>query len=339
MLAIPVVASVIYAVLRRPATLRVGAFRPFRSVAGRHGGDARFLHPLAVPIYCLGVGGICFIIALMRPQQILREIEETQKARDMMLLLDISGSMKAYDVGGYDNLKTAAKAVSEGDVRRRIGIAKDVLREFLQKRPNDRIGLVAFDREAYVVSPPTLDHRFLLHHLKSLDAGMFRGDGTSITTAVSASVERLRDSSAKSKVAVLFTDGRDNVDTGVTPLQATEVATKFGISLYTIGVGSEQALIKAPGRFGNTRIRQIDSVPDRELLRKMAESAGGDFFAASDEEGFRQAMQKIDRETAVEVKTRRYKEKREVYVIWVVAGVAFLLLGEFLQRTFLQKLP
>ena len=170
-------------------------------------------------------GGLALlIVGLARPQKV--DTQATQKASgvDIVVALDLSGSMASLDFKLH------------GMRTNRLGVAKDVLRKFIDKRPSDRIGLVAFAGRAYIAAPLTLDHDFLHQNIERLDLGTIE-DGTAIGSGLSAAINRLRDLRSKSKIVILMTDGQNNAGK-VPPLTAAEAAQALGVKVYTIGVGT-----------------------------------------------------------------------------------------------------
>src|SRR3989441_2682481 len=186
------------------------------------------------------------IIALARPQLSRSETSIRASGIDIVVALDLSGSMAAED----DGFKLRGRQVN------RITIAKDVLEKFIGKRPNDRIGLVAFARDAYIAAPLTLDHDFLFQNLERLEIATPDRDGTAIGSALTAALNRLRELKSKSKMVILMTDGQNN-DGNVPPLTAAEAAETLAVKVYTIGVGTRgMAPIPFIDPFGRKRYDQ-----------------------------------------------------------------------------------
>jgi Ca-activated chloride channel family protein len=266
------------------------------------------------------------IIALARPQ--LPEGDSKIKASgiDIVVALDLSGSMAAEDFQLKGN-----------DVNRLV-IAKSVLEEFVDKRPNDRIGLVAFAGQAYIAAPLTLDHDFLLQNLKRLELGAIE-DGTAIGSGLSAALNRLREVKSKSKIVILMTDGVNNAGK-VLPLTAAEAAQTLGIKVYTIGVGT-RGVAKVPGRdpFGNVRYFQQKVDIDEATLTEMAKRTGGKYFRADNTEALKKIYEEIDRFERTDADVKKYQRYREVFKWFVLAALNLLGLEVILANTVWRRLP
>src|SRR5436189_3472079 len=205
-----------------------------------------------------------FIIGLARPQFIESETAVKASGIDIVVAIDLSGSMESEDF----ELK--------GRRANRLEIAKDVLRKFIEKRPGDRIGLVAFAGKAYVAAPLTLDHDFLLMNLERLELHSIE-EGTAIGSGLSASVNRLRELTSKSKLVILMTDGQNNSGK-IQPLMAAEAAQTLAVKVYTIGVGMRGRAPMPAGRnpfTGETVYQWVRVDIDEETLKKIAEQTNG----------------------------------------------------------------
>ncbi len=329
-----VVFAVIVAVRRRRPAVRVSALGPFRKATRPPG----LRHPVHWPAWIAGLGLACLTVAMMRPQKGIERLIERTRGIDIMLVLDVSGSMKAYDIPGTVGSDEELRRLwDSGRLKPRIEVAKEELRKFVEQRPNDRIGLIAFARLPYTVCPPTLDHDYLLNHLQMLEAGMLP-DGTGIAAPIASATTRLKDSPAKRRVMVLFTDGENNVDAEVTPRQAAKIAHTFHIVAYTVGVGSSQALMPVQGFFGR-QLRLVRAGLDEPLLRDIADTTGGRYFPARDARGFRDAMREIDAMEKTTIEAPRYLDYRERFFPWLAAGALLLVLAFFLENTLLLQVP
>lgn len=250
-----------------------------RSVRRRSGGLA-----LTLQLAALGL----LVVALARPQRVQAKHEVQASGIDLVLAVDVSSSMSAQDMS------------SQGEAQDRLTAVKSVVERFIADRPNDRIGLVAFAGGPYLVSPPTLDHAWLLHNLSRLHTGMVQ-DGTAIGSALTASVNRLRHERAKSKIVILLTDGMNNAGS-VQPSLAAQAAAAMGVKVYTIGVGSEgRALMPVTDERGHRRMVMTEVDVDEPTLRKVADVTGGRFFRATDSESLQRVYTDID---AMEKTTR-----------------------------------
>lgn len=269
---------------------------------------------------------LLFLIALARPQLGEGQARIRASGIDIVVALDLSGSMAAEDF----ELK--------GEAVNRLVIAKDVLKQFVGKRVHDRIGLVAFAGRAYIATPLTLDHDFLLQNLDRLNLGDLE-DGTAIGSAISAAVNRLRDIQAKSKIVVLMTDGQNNAGK-VPPLTAAEAAQALGIRIYTIGVGT-RGIARVPYQnvFGQKGYVDQKVDIDEEMLGKAAQMTGGKYYRADNAATFRKIYDEIDKLEKTEVEMDKYQRYRELFPYFVLAGLAILLLEIILSNTVWRRLP
>ena len=223
----------------------------------------------------------------------------------------------------------------------RVSVAKAVLKGFVEDRPSDRIGLVAFAGRAYIAAPLTLDHDFLIANLDRLEAGSQSiEDGTAVGSAISAGLNRLRDlPNSESGIIILMTDGQNNAGT-VAPLTAAEAAESLGVKVYTIGVGTRGvAPMPYTDVFGRKRYRNVEVNIDEETLQKIAEQTGGQYFRADSQKKLREIYDKIDEMEKTEVEVERYFNYDECFPFLVVAGLALLLLELILANTVWLKLP
>ena len=268
-----------------------------------------------------------FIVALTRPQLGRSESKIRTEGIDIVLVVDISGSMQAMD---YEK---AGQRVS------RIDAVKDVVRGFTRARPNDRIGMVVFGTRAYVASPLTLDHDWLEQNLERVRIGLVEGN-TAIGAGLGTGVNRLRDTNAKSKVIVLLTDGGENVRNPPT-LQAAKAAKEFGVRVYTIGAGS-QGLAPMPvfDQAGNLLgYQQIRADLDEDLLKQVATETGGQYFRAADTASLKKTYAQIDAMEKQKVETVAYEEWRELFPWLLAPGLGCLLLAVTLEHTRLRRIP
>lgn len=263
-----------------------------------------------------------FIVALARPQLVNAKTRIEASGIGMVLAVDVSSSMKALDM------------TKDGETSDRLTAVKDVVQRFIRDRPNDRIGLVAFAGAPYLVSPPTLDHDWLLENLDRLQTDMVQ-DGTAIGSGLAASANRLRNEDAESKVVVLLTDGVNNAGS-IQPSLAAEAAAAQGIKVYTIGVGSTgTTLMPVADERGQQRLVKTQVDVDEDTLRALADKTGGRFFRATDTEGLTRVYAEIDEME----KTTRTIDRQVTYqerFHWpALAGLSLLgldLLGGFALR-------
>ncbi len=268
----------------------------------------------------------CFIIGLARPQHGEGETKVTSSGIDIVVALDLSGSMAAEDFR------------IRGEQVNRLVVAKDVLEQFIQKRPSDRIGLVAFAGRAYIAAPMTLDHDFLLQNLERLNLGTIE-DGTAIGSAVTAALNRLRDLKSKSKIVILMTDGQNNAGK-IPPLTAAEAAQTLGIKVYTIGVGTRgTAPMPQVDVFGRKVYVPMKVDIDEETLGEIARRTGAKYYRADNTDALRSIYADIDRLEKTEVEVKKYQRYRELFPWFVLPGLAILLLEIILGNTVWRKLP
>lgn len=283
------------------------------------------------------------IIALARPQIGKGHSEVEASGIDIVLAVDVSGSMAALDfTTGQDFQGRAALAT-------RLDIVKQVIDQFIDQRPNDRIGLVAFAKEPFLVSPLTLNHDWLKKNLERLELGIIDGRGTAIGPAIGMSSNRLRDLPAKSRVVILLTDGEDTVNQ-IPPIAAAEAAESFDVKIYTIAAGkSGDVPVPATNRYG-TPLRDNDgnilttgqtqpSFVDEETLKKIAEITHGKFYRATNTEQLEAIYGDIDELEKTEVKLRHFAEYEELFLWPVLLGLSLISLEQLLANTRFKRLP
>ncbi|HZV36424.1 MAG TPA: VWA domain-containing protein, partial [Verrucomicrobiae bacterium] len=273
----------------------------------------------------------CFIVALAQPRMILSESTLHASGVDIVVALDLSGSMMAEDDG----------FVLNGQQATRFQIAKDTLKKFIAKRPNDRLGLVIFATHAFVVVPPTLDHDFFSANLERLQMNMegFDDHSTAIGSALATSLNRLRELKSKSKVVILLTDGENNAGK-VPPLTAAEAAAALGIKVYTIGVGTRgEARIQQSDIFGNKHYVKIPVDVDEETLTKIANMTGGKYYRADSSATLNKIYADIDRLEKTDEEVKKYTQYNELFSWVIIPGLFFVLLENILSNTIWRKLP
>ena len=258
------------------------------------------------------------VVALARPQDVERLSHTNTEGIDIMLAIDVSGSMLARDFRPD-----------------RITAAKEVAGSFISDRYGDRIGLVVFAGEAFTQSPLTADQSTLLTLLGRVRSGLIE-DGTAIGNGLATAINRLRESDAKSKVIILLTDGVNNRGE-IAPVMAAEIAKEQGIRVYTIGVGSRgTAPTPAIDMFGNMTFVQAKVEIDEKTLQEIADATGGRYFRATDNEKLRAIYDEINRLEKSKVEVADFTTYTEEYLRWVLAALA-LLAVEFLIRTLILK--
>ncbi len=240
-----------------------------------------------------GAALVLGIAALARPQDVLRGENAEERGIDIVIVLDLSGSMRAL----MDDASAGKPMIGEdGKPRRatRLDVAKDVIADFVSRRKTDRIGVVVFGRAAFVLSPPTLDYGLLTQLVQKMDLDVIDGNGTAIGDAVGTAVARLRRSSARSKAVILLTDGDSNAG-AIDPSYASHLAQVQGVKVYTVQIGNGDNVLVQEGvdLFGQPRYANAHFPVNPTLLRQMASETGGDAFIATDKKGLEQSMHAI----------------------------------------------
>ena len=299
-----------YAALRMPS---LDSIRGMRSWRGRLRTALPILRALAF---------VALVVAMARPQEVLKEEEVDAEGIDIMLAIDLSSSMLAQDF--------------KPD---RLEVSKRVAAEFIDKRRYDRIGLAVFAGEAFTQCPLTTDHRVLKNFLEQLACGTL-DDGTAIGMGLATAVHHLEESEAKSKVVILLTDGVNNAGY-INPLMAAQIAQKVGVKVYTIGVGSTgDALTPVSRRSDGRYIFGLARVEiDEALLKDIANMTEGEYFRSTSAESLERIYNKIDQleKTKIEVTVlKRYNEAFHPFVFW---GLLVLLLEALLRYTVLRTIP
>ena len=263
------------------------------------------------------------ILAVARPQQGSSTTEIEASGIDILLAVDVSGSMEAMDF------------TLGGKPTNRLDVVKKVVDQFIEERPNDRIGLLAFGGRPYLVSPLTLDHDWLQKRLESLRIGMVE-DGTAIGSAIGSGTNRLRDQKSKSRILILLTDGMNNSGR-IPPLIAAEAAETLSIKVYTIGAGTRgEAPIPVTDPFGRRRLVQAKVDIDEETLTKVAEITGARYFRATDTASLEKIYKEInDMETTTRT-IKNFEHYRELFPFFILAALMLLCVEIVLSR---KKLP
>ena len=273
-----------------------------------------------VPSYLRLLALTFLIIAAARPQSFSSGENFYTEGIDIAMVLDISGSMLAEDFKPN-----------------RLEAAKKVIDEFIKGRTVDKIGLVIFSGESFTQCPLTIDYSVLRNLLKDIQMGMIE-DGTAIGNAIANGVNRLKDSKAKSKVMILLTDGVNNAG-HIDPLTAAQIAQKFGIRIYAIGVGTMgQAPYPFQTPFG-IRYQMVPVEIDENILKQIASTTGGKYFRATNNRKLAQIYDEIDHLEKTRVEVTSYRHARELYFGWALAGLLVLFIEVGLSKTYLKRLP
>jgi Ca-activated chloride channel family protein len=293
-----------------------------REVARSHRARAgRFLWLLPL------LSAALMIVGLARPQRGHSHTEVTANGIDIVLGLDVSGSMQALDFK------------IDGERVNRIQVVKSVVSKFIDQRQSDRIGIIAFAAAPYLVSPITLDHDWLQQNLERITTAVGTDDGTAIGSAIAASVNRLRTTTAKSKVVILLTDGMNNTGK-ISPIAAAEAAKAMGVKIYTIGVGVRgMAPIPVRDEAGNMHFVMDKVDVDEKTLQTVAAATGGTFYRATDTDSLEKIYDQINRLEKTAQTVQKFEHYDELYSWALIPAMALLGFGLLLQNTRLRRLP
>lgn len=305
-----------YSRRQRYATLRMPSLQGIRGVRSIRGRLRALLPILRV------LAAVALIIALARPQKILQEEEVKAEGIDIALVMDLSSSMLAQDFQPN-----------------RLEVSKRVASDFVDKREFDRIGLVVFSGEAFTQCPLTVDHGVVKTFLSQLECGVLE-DGTAIGLGLATAVNRLKESEATSKVVILLTDGVNN--TGYqSPKLAAQIAQKFNIKVYTIGVGTMGETLAPVSRRSDGKFHfDIAKVEiDEDLLREIADMTGGQYFRATDEASLENIYDSIDQLEKTEIEVTSFRRYSEMFHRFALFGLIFLLLELILRYSVLRAIP
>jgi Ca-activated chloride channel family protein len=278
---------------------------------------SRIIH---LPFFLRLIAITLVIIAIARPQKSFDKSDIKVEGIDIMLSLDISGSMLAEDFKPN-----------------RLEASKEVALEFIDGRPNDRIGLVLFSAESFLQCPLTIDHPKLKGLFTNIKSGMVT-DGTALGDGLGLSVFHIKKSQAISKVIILMTDGINNQGS-LDPVTAAEIAKLFGVRIYTIGVGT-RGLAPYPFQtpFG-IQYQNVDVQIDEDLLKKVAEGTGGNYFRATDKQKLHDIYKEIDKMEKTKIDVSRFSKKKEEFLPFVILALIFFVLEILLKYTILRRIP
>lgn len=273
-----------------------------------------------LPIFIKLISCCLLIFALARPQSSTNWEESTTEGIDIVLSMDISGSMLAEDLKPN-----------------RLEASKDVAVDFISKRINDRIGLVIFSGESFTQCPLTTDHNVLTNLFKDVKSGMVE-DGTAIGMGLATAVNRLKDSKAISKVIILLTDGVNNKGV-VAPFTAAEIAKKFGIRVYTIGVGTEGF---APYPFQTPfgiQYQDVEVQIDEKTLQDIASVTDGKYFRATNNSKLKEIYKDIDKLEKSKIEVTEFHKRSEEFLRFALPALFLLLFGFILETSYLKQIP
>lgn len=317
LLLIPAIAWYILKQRGAQASLQVPATSAFRDIPKTY---KAYLRHVNFGILMLVTGLV--IVVLARPQSTDSWSKSNTEGIDIMISLDVSGSMLAADFKPN-----------------RVEAAKDVAAQFVNGRPNDNIGLVIFAKESFTMCPMTTDHSVLLNLLKDVNTDLIDGNATAIGNGLATAVNRIKDGQARSKTIILLTDGTNNAG-DIAPVTAAEIAKTFGIRVYTIGVGTEgMAPYPAMTPYGTVVYQDMKVDIDEPTLRDIAAITGGKYFRATDKNKLKGIFEEIDQMEKTKISVKEYSKKEEEYLPFAIAAFILLLVHILLRNTLLRTIP
>jgi len=288
-----------------------------------HRGAGVYLRHLPFALRLLAITLVA--LALARPRSMTIYEPTYTEGVDIVVALDVSGSMQAIDLDQRNEIN-------------RLQVSKEVISRFVDGRVNDRLGLVIFASSAFTQCPMTVDYPILHQFLEQIDIGVIDENSTAIGNALANAVNRLKNSLAKSKVIILLTDGENNAGE-IDPLTAAEIAKTFGIRVYTIGAGSEgQALIPVQTVFG-PRYQRVEVRIDEKTLNEIARITSGRYFRAKDKDGLEKIFEEIDRLEKSKIESTGMRRYSELFFWAAIPALFFFLLEILLAQTWLKVLP
>jgi Ca-activated chloride channel homolog len=271
-----------------------------------------------LPEFILFLVFVLLLVAASRPQKTNEKVEQWTEGIDIMLALDISQSMQIEDFKPN-----------------RLEAAKDVARKFVDGRKQDRIGLVVFSGDAFSLAPLTTDYDLLKNYFNEINFDMIDNKGTAIGSALGVVTNRMRESTSKSKVAILLSDG-ENTAGNIDPITAAELADAYGIKIYTIIVGKEGMVPYGKDFFG--RPNMVENTVDETTMRKISAIGHGQFFRVTDQEALSTVFAQIDEFEKAEIKETRFKDTSDYYTIYLIWGILFFLLWLALKSSFMSNI-
>ncbi len=301
---------------RRSVSLRFASLGVMRLV---HRSKWRGLRHATFALRSLAI--LLVVLAIARPEKGNSRTERQTEGLDIVLIVDTSRSMEAQDFEW------------KGERPTRLDVVKAVIADFIRERPSDRIGMVVFGTEAFTQAPLTLDHEVLLRFLKSVQIGM-AGDATAIGDGIGTAVHRLKDIEAKSKVAILLTDG-GNTAGRLDPVAAAQAAKAMNVKIYTIGVGTNgEVPMMVRGRM---TVQRADV--DDELLKKVAAETGGQYFLAQDTETLVKVYDTIDKLEKTKINVQTFASYEDRYMGFVLAAILALVAEMAVGMTRFRRVP
>lgn len=316
LLLIPLIAWYVFKLRKMQASFKLSSGAAFRKMPS---GIRVHLRHLPFALRVLAIAAV--VIVLARPQSISSSDTTNSEGIDIVMALDVSGTMLAQDF-----------------TPTRLEAAKKVAAEFINDRPNDKIGLVVFAGESFTQCPLTTDHRILLNLLNEVKYGMIE-DGTAIGLGLANSVNRLKDSQSKSRVVILLTDGSNNAGQ-IAPLTAAELAQSYGIRVYTVGVGSRgtaRAQYPTPG--GGVQTVNIPVDIDERTLTEIASITGGEYNRATDMTSLKAVYDQIDQMEKYHISVNTVTKRKELYLPFALLALCLVGLELLLRRTLFRSIP
>lgn len=315
LLLVPLIVWYIFMLRKTQATFQLSTSSAFNGV--KPSLRVRFRH---LPFVLRVLSIILIVIVLARPQAVNNWEKSDVEGIDIMMALDVSGTMLSKDFNP-DRMEAAKKVASE----------------FINDRPKDKIGLVIFAGESFTQCPLTVDHGILLNLLGEVHYGMI-DDGTAIGLGLANSVNRLKNSKTKSRVIILLTDGSNNQGE-IAPLTAAEVAKSYGIRVYTIGVGSRgNALAPVQTPYG-IRYQNVPVDIDENTLRQIASITGGEYFRATNNASLKNIYNQIDKMEKYRINVSKISKRQELFLPFALLALLLILLDVVLRRTYLRNIP
>ena len=317
LLIVPLIAAYVWKLRLSQASMEMSSSEAF-DVKGMTTAKVRLRH---LPFVLRMVAIALVIVILARPQSTDSWQNSSTEGIDIMMAMDISGSMLARDLRPD-----------------RLTAAKNVAASFINGRPNDNIGLVVFSGESFTQCPLTTDHAVLLNLFKDIQSGMIE-DGTAIGVGLANAVSRIKDSQAKSKVIILLTDGSNNRGE-IAPVTAAEIARTFGIRVYTIGVGTQGEApypFRLPG--GTIQMQMVPVDIDEPTLQQIASITGGQYFRATNNSSLKSIYAEIDKMEKTKISVREFSKKQEEYTRIALVVLGLLLIEWLLRITILKRIP
>jgi Ca-activated chloride channel homolog len=283
---------------------------------------------------------VLLILAIARPVSTLRPQTSDEEGIDIVVVLDLSGSMQAIMDNFPDDLSHLSARRPRGIRPTRLDAAKAVIRDFISRRKSDRIGVVVFGKEAYVVSPPTLDYHLLDTLVSRMELKLIDPSATAIGDGLGVALARLRRSTAKSKAVILLTDGDNNAGR-ISPEYAAHLANTIGSKLYTIQIGSGENAEMQDGfdLFGQPRYVTVPFPVNPELLKELAQKTGGTTYVASDASALRASFHDVLNQLEKTKLEATYASFEDLYGFLLLPGVLLLALDALLRSLLLRRFP